>query len=249
MKIRVAGAQIPVLGDIGCNKDSIEMALDYAIEEKADILLTPEGSLSGYHPHFDQKQVDEELSYILERAKKAHLGLALGTCYKEPSDSEIYNQIRFYDKNGAFLGFHSKILKTTGESSHYKSSPLRTFQFENLTIGGLICNDLWANPGCTVEPDPHLTQELANRGAKIIFHAINGGRSDDPFMETVRQYHESNLLMRANAGKIWIVCVDNCFPFGVKCSAPSGVINPEGKWVFKAPLLNDHCFVYDIEIV
>ncbi len=53
-RIRVAGAQLAVSRDIGRNVDSITRALDFAAAEGADILLTPEGSLSGYTPHFDR---------------------------------------------------------------------------------------------------------------------------------------------------------------------------------------------------
>lgn len=249
MEIKVAGAQIPVLGDVEANYESISMALDHAIGENADILLTPEGSLSGYFSTVNQEKVNFFLEKLLKRASESRIGLALGTCFKEKHDGNIYNQLRFYDKDGSFLGFHSKMTKTTGEYNEYKSSPLRTFKFEGITIGGLICNDLWANPGCTSDEAPHyLVQKLSKMGAKVIFHAVNGGRSTDPFMDVVRMYHESNVRMRAQANKVWIVTVDNCFPFNVPCSAPSGVISPDGDWVLKTPMKNDHVFTHVIKI-
>ena len=55
--LRVASAQIPVTSSIEENTATIYRALDVAIEQKAEILLTPEGSLSGYTPKFDQKAV------------------------------------------------------------------------------------------------------------------------------------------------------------------------------------------------
>ncbi len=246
MKLRVAGAQIPVLGDIELNVETISNAIDMAIANGADILLTPEGSLSGYTPVFDRAAVEGALAQVVAKAAAGHLGLALGTCFKE--DSRTYNELRFYAQNGAFIGFHSKILKTTDEYVHYASTPLRTFAFKGITIGGLICNDLWANPECTLEPDPHLTQQLATMGARVIFHAVNGGRSADPFMETIHQYHEANLCLRARAGKLWIVAVDNCFPFGLPCAAPSGVVKPDGTWAVRVPWEKDQYFTYDIEI-
>ncbi len=247
MKLRVAGAQIAVIGDIELNVEAISGAIEYAIENAADILLTPEGSLSGYTPVFDNAVVDRALSQVVSKASAGHLGLALGMCHKEGHST--FNELRFYDPHGAFLGFHSKILKTTDEYSHYASTPLRTFAFNGITIGGLICNDMWANPECTLEPDPHLTQQLATMGARIIFHAVNGGRSADAFMDTIRQYHEANLRMRARAGKLWIVTVDNCFPFGLSCAAPGGVIKPDGTWAIKAPMQDEQLFVHDIELV
>ncbi|MHA1792003.1 MAG: carbon-nitrogen hydrolase family protein [Promethearchaeota archaeon] len=247
-KIIVAGAQIPVLQDISINHESILNAINAAVNEKADILLTPEGSLSGYTADFQQDELDYYLDKLVSRARSANLGLAIGTCYRESSDNGVYNQIRFYDKSGEFIGFHSKILRTISEKHLYKSAGLRVFNFEGILIGGLICNDLWANPECTSEPDPHLTRELKKLGAKIIFHAVNGGRSNDPFMDIIRNFHEANLRMRARADDLWIVTVDNCFPFGTKCSSYSGVIKPDGNWKVQLPLLNDDVFTTEITL-
>jgi predicted amidohydrolase len=246
MKIRVAGAQIAVLGAIDLNVEAISNAIDFAAGEGADILLTPEGSLSGYTPIFNQSQVEHELEGLVKKASEHKLGLALGTIFVEPDDGTAYNEVRFYSKDGTFLGFHSKILRTTGESKDYASLPLRTFDFHGVTVGGLICNDMWANPSCTEEPDPHLTRQLAGMGARVIFHAVNGGRSSDQFMEAIRNYHESNLRLRAQADKVWIVTVDNCFPFNMPCSAPSGVVDPKGNWAIRAPFQGEQLFTYDI---
>lgn len=254
MEIRVSGAQIPVIEDIDSNVKTIERAIDYAISEKADILLTPEGSLSGYTHEFDVKATIEALDYVTKKAQGSKLGLALGTCFLE-QDEKCYNQIRFYKPDGEYLGFHSKTLTCgslteppKGEINNYAIKPLRTFDYNDICIGGLICNDLWANPGCTPIPDPHLTHQLSKMGAKIIFHAVNGGRNGSEWSDVAWHYHESNLRMRANASRIWIVTVDNCHPLDLKCSAPSGVIEPSGKWVCKAEPQGEQFFSYTIEI-
>lgn len=255
MNLRVAGAQIPVSGDIRRNVDAINRAIDFAVREKAEILLTPEGSLSGYRADFDPGAVSSALESVISRARSVNLGLALGACFVE-DDNLRYNQIRFYSPEGEYLGFHSKILRcasledpSKGEIAHYSQTSLRTFKIRGITVGGLICNDLWANPECTPMPDPHLTQELAGMGAKIIFHAVNGGRDSSDFSYHVgRKYHETNLIMRARAGGIWIVTADNCFPEDVACSAPSGVLQPDGNWAVKAEEKGEQFFTYTIEI-
>ena len=253
MEIRVSGAQIPVTENIESNVKAIERAIDYAVSEKADILLTPEGSLSGYTHEFDVKATIEALDYVTRKARESKLGLALGTCFVEP-DEKCYNQIRFYKPDGEYLGFHSKTLTCgslteppRGEINHYAIKPLRTFDYNDICIGGLICNDLWANPGCTPIPDPHLTHQLSKMGAKIIFHAVNGGRNGSKWSDVAWHYHESNLRMRANASRIWIVTVDNCYPLDLKCSAPSGVIDSKGEWVCKTEPPGEQFFSYTIE--
>ncbi len=182
MRLRVAGAQLPVTKDVGANTAAILRAIQWALAAEAELLLTPEGSLSGYTHLFDAQAVREALEQVTAAARAAHVGLALGTCFVEPEDGRCYNQIRFYTPEGEYLGFHSKTLTCgtlddppQGEINHYARRPLRTFDWRGVPIAGLICNDLWANPECTPGPDVHLTQQLARMGARVILHAVNGG--------------------------------------------------------------------------
>lgn len=241
MKLRVAGAQMAVGRDIDANR--------------ADLLLTPEGSLSGYTPAFDVPQVTEALAEVTALACEKRVGLALGVCFIE-EDRACYNQIRFYRPDGTYVGFHSKTLRCgsmeaepKGEINDYAVTPLQTFAWTpDLTIGGLICNDLWANPGCTPMPDPHLTHLLSVMGARIVFHSVNGGRDGSAWSQVAWQYHESNLRMRARAGNVWIVTVDSCAPPHIPCSAPSGVVNPTGEWVCKTEALGEQFFVHNLDL-
>ena len=105
--------------DINANYKAIMKAMEFAVSEKADILLTPEGSLSGYHNKFCQHDVSLALQEIVSMAQEHKLGLALGTCFFE-MNGLCYNQIRFYDTDGRYLGFHSKTLNCGDLSSHPK---------------------------------------------------------------------------------------------------------------------------------
>jgi len=248
--LRVAGAQIPVTADIEANLDRILCALDFAAGEHAQILLTPEGSLSGYTHDFDPERVASALVTVTAHATSLGLGLALGTCFIEPADGLCYNQLRFYEPAGRYLGFHSKTLTCgtltdppEGEITHFAVQALRTFDLGRLAVGGLICNDLWANPCCTPQPDPHLTQQLSRLGARAIFHAVNGGRDGSEWSRVAAwQYHESNLRLRAQAAGVWIVTVDSSHPVDLPCSAPSGIVDPSGNWLVQAPPQGEHCF-------
>jgi predicted amidohydrolase len=253
MKLRIAGAQIPVTTDVAANIEALRRAIDYAVRVQADLLLTPEGSLSGYTPHFDPARVQDGLHTVAGLVQEARLALALGTCYVE-DDGKTYNQIRFYDREGIYLGFHSKTLTCgtwddppRGEINDYAVRPLRLFHIQGLALGGLICNDLWANPECTPVPDPHLTQQLARMGAQVIVHAVNGGRDGSAYSRQVAwPFHRANLQMRARAGHVWIATVDNCFPTHLPCSAPSGVVAPDGSWAARAPDTGEAYYVYTI---
>lgn len=232
MKLKVAVAQIEVRNDdVAANARAIDEGIRFAAEVDADVLLTPEGSLSGYTHNFNQAEVERALDEVTAKARGRSLSLALGTCMWEAGDEKPTNQLRFYAKNGEYLGCHCKILICTGKLDNYISRPLQSFRLDGIPVGGLLCNDLWANPGCTVMADPHLTQQLADRGVKVIFHGVNGGRGSDELSEVWWQYSESNLRLRARAGKIWIVTVDNCHPIEQRCSSPSGIVGPDGDWI------------------
>ncbi|MCA9101304.1 MAG: carbon-nitrogen hydrolase family protein [Planctomycetales bacterium] len=254
--LTVATAQLPVSRDVAENAATIDRAIDTAIAAEADILLTPEGSLSGYTHEFDQSAVDAALVPLLAKAKSAGLALALGTCFVEPDDGKCYNEIRFYDADGNYLGAHCKILRcgsmttpSKGEINHYATRPLTTFQIKGITVGGLICNDMWANPGCTPMPDPHLSQQLSEAGARVVFHAINGGRDGGEMSKNVYwHFHESNQRIRAITGKLWIVAADNCAPTTIPCSAPSGVLGPDGRWAAQAAPQGEEVVVYTINL-
>jgi predicted amidohydrolase len=252
-RLRVAGYQMAVTGDVACNRDAILAAIGRAAGEGADVLLTPEGSLSGYTPSFDRDEVAEALGVVKDRAREAGLALALGTCYEE-DDGVCYNQIRFYDSAGEFLGFHSKILRCgsltdppTGEINDYGVTPLRTFELKGITVGGLICNDAWANPECTPMDDPYLTRQLAEMGARVVFNAVNGGRSGNEYsLKVVWPFHQSNLRMRAKASRLWIVTTDNAHPTDIPCACPGGVIRPDGNYLVEAESTGEQFFVADL---
>lgn len=253
--MRICGFQMPVTRDVAQNMRAILGAIKRAADERADVLLTPEGSLSGYTSRFDRGEVEEALDVVRKAARDAGIGLALGTCYVEPDDGRTYDQIRFYDRSGTFLGFHAKILlcgtltnPPAGEITEYASTPLRTFAMDGICVGGLLCNDLWANPECTPMDDPHLVQRLAEMGARVIFHAVNGGRNGGEWSRVAWAYHESNLRMRARAARVWIATVDSSHPVHLLCSAPSGIVTPDGDWLVCTEPQGQQYFIGDIPL-
>src|SRR5581483_5189328 len=98
MRLRIAGAQIPVTNDIAANVATLCRAIDYAATEGADVLLTPEGSVSGYTHEFDTRAAQDALATVARKAAQASVALALGTCFVEPDEGRCYNEIRFYTK-------------------------------------------------------------------------------------------------------------------------------------------------------
>ena len=95
--------------DVAANVTALLDAVHRAADAGAEILLTPEGSLSGYTAEFDHDTVVAALDRVTDAARRRGLGLALGTCFTE-ADGCCYNQVRFYGQDGTLLGFHAKTL-------------------------------------------------------------------------------------------------------------------------------------------
>ena len=98
-------------------------------------------------------------------------------------------------------------------------------------------------------PDPHLTHQLSEMGAKIIFHAVNGGRGDNDWSHNVvYPYHRANLQMRASGSDLWIVTVDNAAPEHIATASPGGVVTPDGTWACQAPDRGTQMFAWTIDL-
>lgn len=254
--MKIAGIQFPVSNcDVARNLDWVIRGIEQAKECGAQILVTPEGALSGYTHRFDRAEVQEALQETAGAAGKAGVGLALGCCYEE--SGACYNQLRLYDRKGSLLGAHAKILNccdpndiTQGEYLHYATTPLRVFCFEGITVGCLVCNDLWANPEWTPQPDPHLSRQLARMGARIIFHGVNcqaSGKKGNTYDDTVRAFHENNLKIRAHGDGLWIVSVNSCSE-DAPAASTSGVVSPQGEYVASVKPDIPDFFSYDIPL-
>ena len=237
-----------VTNDIVKNKKRILSGMKEAAAAKAIFMVTPEGSLSGYHCKFNQKELLTALEEIVSYAKKLKLGLLLGTCFKD--DQELcYNQIRIYAPEGIFLGVHSKILNCsptdfpgTGEMLEYQEGVLQTFEWNNIRFGTLICNDLWATPGYTTIPNPYLPFKLKQMGAEVIFHSINSGTN-----QLYRQFHESSAELWALNLHIPIMEV-NAAHGREKINAQSGLIDSNGSRPVVVPDTGDHLFYCEINL-
>ena len=230
--LTVSGLQMPVTSDVARNEKRILEAIKKAAKAGADFLVTPEGSLSGYTPNFDRVKVAQAVERVAAAAKEHKVGLLLGTCYKELTDGkeQCFDEVRIYTPKGEYLGYHAKILRCSsletpgsGEMTDYVGGNLRTFEWNGISFGVLICNDLWATPGYTTIPNPYLPWQLKKMGAQLIFHHINSGTD-----QRYREFQESSVNLWAQKLGIYIVEV-NAADEKKKANASSGLVGPQGK--------------------
>lgn len=213
---RITLAQIFVTHDVGKNLERIRAAFAQAEREKAQWVFFPEGALSGYTDGFKQEEVAPAFAEVKELCRKTKLFALLGTCWKE--EGKTFNEIRILDDGGEQIGRYAKHCLTYSDAKQFAegTTPL-VHSVRGLTCGTLICNDLWVTPGFTDGPNPHLTRQMAKKGAQVIFHAVNSGSNPN-----YREYHESNLKLRAAEARCPIVVVNAAAKDPLNCA--SGVV-------------------------
>lgn len=238
LSIVLTGLQMNVSNDIKINQEQIIAGIRKAVQEGASFMVTPEGSLSGYTSNFNQNELKTALEEIKAFAVKMKIGLMLGTCYKELKNGKefCYNQVRVYTPEGHFLGAYSKILRCSnidlpgsGEMVDYVEGELKTFVWNGLRFGILICNDLWATPGYTTMPNPYLPLKLKQMGAQFIIHCINSGTA-----QKYRPFHESSAELWALSTRIPILEVNAAQDKGI-INAQSGLIDANGERSLRVP--------------
>jgi hypothetical protein len=262
-KIRYAGAQLPCTEHLDRNIKEIKTAINWAAENNVDYLLTPEGSLSGYFPGFETKDgrtiqdlVDAE-KQVTNHAVKMGVGLCLGTMWCESDDRfpEGYrreNQIRFYSKDGSFLGSTNKhYIIPEYDGTAVSPEITKILMPEHVDAAGLLCNDFW---GGSLEGGSLPIFCADKLAVNLIFHATNGYRGELPiYDEITNAWHEGNLRMISYFIGIPIITVDNCYKMNGKphdgpTSSTSGILM-NGVWQVKAPRTGTQYFYYDFDLL
>jgi predicted amidohydrolase len=260
--IRFAGAQIPCTSDVSKNVTTIKKAIDWAVDNQVDYLLTPEGSLSGYCKGFDTPELIQGLTEVEQYAANK-VALCLGTMWVEKEGENFEfdvkrNQIRFYNKDGTFNTAIDKTIVTPldGELGIIASCqsflvPLPDHANKDgypLAAGAFICNDFYGRPNY-----PDLTRMAFHNGAKIFLHATNADRDIGKLYDKIMDdWHTAHLQMTAYLAGIPVITVDNsCKPDGTEWNGPtssqSGVLIG-GEWVVTVPRTGTHYFYYDLPL-
>lgn len=152
--MKVFAAQLnPIVGDFTGNREKILAALERAREKKAEIVLFPELTLTGYPPEdlfFYPCFVSscEEEIFRIEKHTKG-LFVVLGGVRKNPEGKEkiAYNSAAVFE-NGKLIGFKDKTLLPTydvfNERRYFEpGKEEKVFSYKGKKIAVLICEDMW----------------------------------------------------------------------------------------------------------
>ena len=150
MSIRIAIAQFnPKLGDLAVNMDVYEQKIRQGIKERADFLLFPELSLTGYFlrdtvPSVALTAKSAEMKTLRQLSREMPFVAGL---VEESADHRFFNSAIYFE-DGEVRHVHRKVyLPTYGmfdeQRDFARGDRVRAFdsKFGRLTL--LICEDLW----------------------------------------------------------------------------------------------------------
>jgi predicted amidohydrolase len=247
-KLKISLAQISSkLANIDANLEKHLSYIDKAIAEKADIILFPELSLTGYSVKdavFDVAMAsnDKRLEPLLAASKKISICLGL----VELTDNFEAKNTNLFLENGKITARHRKVyLPTYGvyEEKRYftPGNRFRAFDSKFGRFGMLICEDLW---------HPSSTSILALDGALAIFVNSAGilrgvHQKDKP--ENIQIWENINKTSAHLFTSYLIFCNRVGSEDGLMFWGGSEIIDPHGKEVVKAPYFEENLITAEID--
>jgi hypothetical protein len=178
-----------------------------AAQEKADLLLLPEGvSQMGRY----QTDSDSLMALLSELAAKHRMYMAASIYVVDKTDGKKYNRGVLYDRSGKLCGIYDKIHPYSPEANVSGVTPgSRTDIFETDfgKVGMIICADSWFTD---------VTQLFALKGAEVILFPVAG-------------YFRSIIHARSadNQVRFVISAVDRRFGYGIFDTAGRDIQNPD----------------------
>lgn len=234
-------AQIPVDFSVPRNLDTILGVLTHA--EPGDVVVTPEGSLTGCLVHgradverlakTDPGEVVEAIDSLAYEAVQRDLHLWLGVCRRE--DGAWSNEAVGLLGDGTRLTYRKVNLATDERGMFRPGDELPVFEVPSASawvpVGVQLCRELRY---------PEQWRSLAERGARLFLH-LNHGQADARVFETWRAL----LVARAAENQRFVVSA-NAASSSQHC--PSMVVAPDGAVVAELPVGNTQVQRVDLNL-
>lgn len=242
--LRIALAQLDLfVGDVAGNTQRVIDASAQARDElKADLVLFPELSLSGYPPEdlLFHTGMRRQVEAALKRVGEETHGIAVMVGYPEYAIGAIYNAAAVIRDGVTLANYRKQELpnyKVFDEKRYFKHGrDTRIVDFNGIRTALLICEDVW-------EPSPALAAKAA--GAQLIV-VINGSpyslgyqeRREGVVRDRVRDTHLPVVYVNLLGGQDELVFDGGSF-----------VMNAEGEVVQRVAPFVEALVAVDIDLV
>lgn len=239
--LRITAAQInTIVGDIKGNTKKIITSSLYARDkQKADIIVFPEMTLTGYPPEDLllrpelYKQIKIALKQIQTKVKNIYIILGLPT----QELNERFNTAVLIHNGKICAHYHKRYLPNSGvfDEKRYFTPGTKpcVVTIKNIKIAIAICADLW--------------DEMPMRAAKKMHAQLMISLNASPFDIQKYQSREQILKLRAHEGSMPIVYVNSIGGQDeLVFDGGSLVINAQGKIIERAPFFTENLMLINI---
>lgn len=235
------------LGDVAANLERHLLWIERARERGVDLLVFPELSLTGYRLfHLTSRVALPPSAPELRRLAEAAGPMAVVVGFVEESDRGMLHNTAVLLADGKPALLHRKLyLPTYGifqDVRFFRAG--RRLDLATLPwgrMGMLICEDLW---------HPELARRLAAAGARLLIVPSAGpGRIGTGELPANHEAWEMLTRSTALIDTCWVVyCNRVGWEEGAFYPGGSHVVRPGGELVERAPLLEEHLLVTEIDL-
>ena len=248
MSIRVAIAQInPKLGDLCANLALYEEKICQGIEQKAELLVFPELSLTGYYLRDTVPSVALTMdSPEMNRLKKLSRELPfIAGLVEESADHRFFNSAVYFE-DGVVRHVHRKVyLPTYGmfdEQRYFAGGDrVRAFDSRFGRMALLICEDLW-HPSTIYLAALDGALAVICPSASPLRGIVDGQAQDDNarYWETINSAYTETF-------SLFMIYGNRCgFEDGVGFWGGSEIVDPFGQRIAKAKYYDEDFIVADV---
>jgi len=247
-KLKIAIAQISSkLANIEANLEKHLSYIEKAKDEKVDIIVFPELSLTGYSLKdavYDVAMTDDDVR--IQRLCEASRNISICVGMVELTDNFEAKNTNLFLENGEIIARHRKVyLPTYGvyEEKRYftPGNRFRAFNSQFGRFGMLICEDLW---------HPSSASILTLDGALTLFVNSAGilrGVHEQEKPDNIQIWENLNRTSAHLFTSYLIFCNRVGTEDGLVFWGGSEIVDPQGKLVIKAPYFKEHLIVSEID--
>jgi predicted amidohydrolase len=250
MSIRVAIAQInPKLGDLQANLSLYDEKVRQGLKERAEFLLFPELSLTGYYlrdtvPSVALTMKSAEITTLKQLSRQLPFVAGL---VEESADHRFFNAAVYFE-DGEVRHVHRKVyLPTYGmfdEQRYFAAgNRIRAFESKFGRLALLICEDLW---------HPSTINVAALDGALAVLCPSASplrGVVDEQVQDDNARYWEMINRTYAETYSLFMIYGNRCgFEDGVGFWGGSEIVDPFGQRIAKAKYYEEDFIVADIPL-
>jgi deaminated glutathione amidase len=178
MKLRIATTQFPVSADLDRNAAYIVQYVATAQRARAQVVLFPEGALSGYvgidcvsSAGYDWEHLQEATERVTAAARRHGVWVVCGTLHRSrPALAKPLNSVVVIDPGGLVVARYDKRLLAVSEQANFRAGERPVVvRIAGVRCGLLICHE-WRYP--------ELYRQYRDLGAGVILQSWYDGGYD-----------------------------------------------------------------------